>query len=98
MPRSTSSAGKFARSPGPSLYIGIYRSRYSRAARPAGLAVLRIGEGAISARFERRCSVRCPSRLTILTKPRTAHLDQSFVQAANCRHIRSSGEGPIDSM
>jgi hypothetical protein len=54
-------------------------SRYACAARPAGLAVLRIGERAISARFERQCSVRCVSRLTILTKPWTA-ADSSFAR------------------
>ncbi len=43
--------------------------RYIQGAKPVGLAALRMGEGAISVRFERRRSVRCPSRLTILTKP-----------------------------
>ena len=73
---------------GPSLFIGcaIYRLRYTRTASPTGLAVLRMGDGVISARFERGCSLRCPSRLTMLTNLARRRIPP-FVQTGAARSL-----------
>jgi hypothetical protein len=80
--RLTSSAAKFARSLG----LPLYRLRYTRAARPAGLAVLRI----------RRRSNQGQIRETVLSllPVETHHLDQSPGRAADSTFARPEPHGP----